>query len=169
MAINVTISIGTIKGESAVNTGEIDVLAWSWGLTQSASSHIATGGTSGSADVRDLTITKYVDLASPNLISDCFYGVNEVLAVMKVMKAAGDSKSPSYPFITMTMGDPGKSADKGCVIVSSVTTGQDGGNDRFIETVTLNFSKVTFSYNPQKGIGSGAGSNDKTLDIAGKK
>jgi type VI secretion system secreted protein Hcp len=168
MSTNITIKIGTIEGDSAVNDKEIEVLSWGWGLTQSGSAHNATGGTSGSADVRDLTITKYVDKASPNLISDCFYGTNEVSAVMKVMKSTGDPKNPYLMFVTMTMGDT-KSKENGCVIISSVTTGQEGGNDRFIETVTLNFNKVIFSYNPQKMAGGGYGSNDKPLDIAGRR
>ncbi len=70
MAFKICLKIGDIKGQSATkgHTDEIDVLSWNWGLTQSASAHVATGAGSGSADVRDLTIKKYIDSASPTLI-----------------------------------------------------------------------------------------------------
>jgi len=45
---------------------KIQVLSWNWGLTQSASAHSGTGASTGVADVKDLTFTKYVDKATPN-------------------------------------------------------------------------------------------------------
>ena len=169
MGINITIKIGNITGESLVtnHTGEIDVLSWSWGLTQSASAHIGTGAGTGSADVRDLTFTKYVDKASPTLLQSCFQGVNYGGAIMSIMKVSGDAKN-ALVYVQMTMGDPKFSADNGAIFISSVTTGQPGPDDRFIETVTLNFDKVVFSYNPQKSAGLGAGGIDGTMNIAGK-
>jgi type VI secretion system secreted protein Hcp len=169
MAVNITLKLGTVKGESqAVNhVDEIDVLTWEWGLTQSASAHIATGAGTGSADVRDLTITKYVDKASPTLLQSCFGGVNHGGAILSIMKVSGDPKNP-LDYVKITMGDAKFSADTGAVFISSVSTGQVGDNDRFIETVTLNFNKVVFTYNPQKSAGSGAGGIDGTMDIAAR-
>ena len=37
------------------------MLAWSWGVSQSGTMHIGTGGGAGKANVQDLSITKYVD------------------------------------------------------------------------------------------------------------
>ena len=43
--------------------GEIDVLAWSWGATQSGSTHIGGGGGAGKVNVQDISFTKYIDKA----------------------------------------------------------------------------------------------------------
>jgi type VI secretion system secreted protein Hcp len=141
MAFKICLKIGDIKGESgtAGHIGDIDVLSWNWGLTQSASAHIGTGGiASGSADVKDLTITKYVDKATPSLLQACFRGSNQKEAVLTVIKASGDS---AIEFVKITM--------SGTVVVSSVKTGDPLPNDMYSETVTLNFANVKFEYKPQ--------------------
>ena len=47
------------------------------------------------------------------------------------------------------------------VLVTSVSTGGNSGEDRLMENVTLKFSKVKFSYTPQKEDGS----SDAVLDL----
>jgi type VI secretion system secreted protein Hcp len=143
MAANMCIKIGTIPGESTTegHANEIDVLSWHWGLTQSASSHVGGGGGSGTADVHDLTITKYVDKASPTLLQQCFYGCDQKEAVLTVIKASGDQGA--LDFVRMTM--------SGTVIISAVETGDCMPNDMYKETVSLNFSEVKFEYKLQTG------------------
>lgn len=166
MAVNIVLKIKDIPGESAVksHTGEIDVLSWSWGMTQSTSAHIATGGGTGSADVHDLTITKYVDAASPNLIARCFDGHDVGPATLTCIKVGGKAGPIDYVKITMPK----------TVIVSSVSSGEkeivDGkATDRFIETVSLSFAKVNFEYTGQKDDQSkGATISSNDLDIAAR-
>jgi type VI secretion system secreted protein Hcp len=157
MAVSICIKIGSIKGESQVkgHETEIDVLEWSWGLTQSASSHVSTGAGSGSADVRDLTIKKYIDASSPTLLQECFYGHDHKQAVLTVMKAGGKS---AIDMVKMTM--------SGTVFVSSVNTGHMEANDRYTETVTLNFAKVKFEYTGQNPDQSKGASVSGEFDIA---
>jgi type VI secretion system secreted protein Hcp len=140
MAVSICIKIGKIQGESAIkgHEGEIDVLSWNWGLTQSASAHVGSGAGSGSADVKDLRITKYVDKASPILLQECFKGSDQTTAVLTVIKVGG--KAP-VEFVKITM--------DGTVFLSSVSTGDPLPNDRYTETVTLNFSHVKFEYTTQ--------------------
>jgi type VI secretion system secreted protein Hcp len=166
MGVNIVLKIADVPGESAVkgHVGEIDCLSWSWGMTQSASAHIATGAGTGSADVRDLTITKYVDSASPNLFARCFDGHNVGKTILTCIKVGGKGGPIDYVKITM---------DKN-VIVSSVSSGdmemRDGKpTDRFIETVTFNFAKVNFEYTGQKDDQSkGATLSSNDLDIAAR-
>ena len=47
------------------------------------------------------------------------------------------------------------------VLVTSVSTGGSGGEDRLTENVTLNFAQVKFDYTPQDSKGTVAG--DKTF------
>lgn len=143
MAVTICLKLDGVPGESTVaeHKGEIDVLSWNFGLTQSASAHVSTGAGTGSADVKDLTITKYVDKASPNLIKNCFIGANHKDAILSVMKVTGQG-GKSITMVKITMSGP--------VFISSVHTGETGDNDRFIETVSLNFATVKFEYTGQK-------------------
>jgi type VI secretion system secreted protein Hcp len=61
-------------------------------------------------------------------------------------------------YITITMTD---------VLVTSVSTGGSGGEDRLTENVSLNFAKVEFSYKEQSQAGKAAGTGDFKWDIAG--
>jgi len=157
MAVSIVIKIGKIQGDSVVakHEKEIDVLEWSWGLTQSASAHIATGAGSGSADVRDLTITKYVDSSSPTLLQECFYGHDHKEAILTVLKAGGKT---AIEMVKMTM--------SGTVFISSVNTGQPTPDDRYTESVTLNFAKVKFEYTGQNADQSKGASVAGEFDIA---
>lgn len=138
MSLKICMNINKITGESIVDShaGEIDVLSWNWGLTQSATGQVG-GARAGTADVNDLTFTKYVDVASPALIQECFAGSDQGQAVLTVIKGSGKD---ALEFVRITM--------SGTVIISSVKTGDPLPNDRYSETVTLNFSHVKFEYTP---------------------
>jgi len=144
MAVDMFIKIDDIEGESSddVHAGEIDVLAWSWGMSQSGTTHTGPGGGAGKVNVQDLSFTHYVDKASPNLMQMCCNGQHFEEATLVVRKAG---KVPlEYMIITMKHG-----------LISSVSTGGSGGEDRLTENVTLNFSEFKSEYVPQKEDGSG--------------
>ena len=89
MAVDMFIKIGKCGGEAKddKHKGEIDVLAWSWGLSQSGSMHVGGGGGSGKVSVQDLSITKYVDASSTELMSACFKGDHIPDALLVIRKA----------------------------------------------------------------------------------
>jgi type VI secretion system secreted protein Hcp len=150
MAIDMFIKIGAkIKGEAkdAGHKDEIDVLAFSWGMSQSGNTQIGGGGGSGKVSVQDLSFTKYVDKSTPDLLLACCKGTHEDSAKLTLRKA-GD-KPLEYLIITMTE-----------VLVTSVSTGGSGGEDRLTENVTLNFAKVKVEYTEQTATG-GAGDKPK--------
>ncbi|RZK98713.1 MAG: type VI secretion system tube protein Hcp [Rubrivivax sp.] len=102
MAVDMFIKIGDVKGESRDKThaGLIDVLAWSWGLSNSGSAHTGGGAGSGKVNVQDLSFTKYIDKSSTNLILACCKGTHYPEATLIVRKA-GD-KPLEYLKITLT-------------------------------------------------------------------
>jgi len=146
MAVDQFIKIGDIKGESqdSKHGGEIDVLAWSWGMSQSGDMHMGGGGGAGKVSVQDVSLTKYVDKSSPVLMQACSDGSQYKEATLVVRKAG---KTP-LEYLIITMND---------VIVTSVSTGGSGGEDRLTENVTLNFSAVKVDYQEQKADGSKEG------------
>ena len=158
MALDMFINMGaTIKGESRDKVqgpkGDVDVLAWSWGMSQSGSTHMGGGGGAGKANFQDLSFTKYVDSASNALMAALAKGSHIPKCVLLARKAGeGQNK-----YISITMSE---------VIVTSVSTGGSGGEDRLTENVTLNFAKVEFAYTPQDSKGTVAGDKTFTWDIA---
>jgi type VI secretion system secreted protein Hcp len=142
MAVDMFIKIGDLKGESRDKThkDEIDVLAWSWGMSQSGTTHTGGGGGAGKVNVQDISFTKYVDKSSAPLMMACCNGKHFTDATLVVRKAG---ETPlEYIVIKLTE-----------VIVTSVTTGGSGGEDRLTENVTLNFAKFEYAYQPQKADG----------------
>lgn len=155
MAVDIFLKLDKIKGESQDGThkDEIDVLSWSWGMTQSASTHGGGGGGSGKVSVNDLTITKYVDKATPNLMKWCCRGEHISEAVLVVRKAGG-AKPLEYLKIKLNE-----------VIVSSVTSAGAATDERLVESISLNFSYFEVEYVPQKKDGSGDAAIPMTWNI----
>lgn len=155
MAVDMFIKIGDLKGESVDKThkDEIDVLAWSWGMSQSGTTHMGPGGGAGKVNVQDLSFTKYVDKSSPVLIKGCCKGIHFPEAKLTVRKAGGDA----LEYIKLTMKE---------VIVTSISTGGSGGEDRLTENVTLNFAQFKIEYTPQKADGTADAVVEQAWDIA---
>lgn len=143
MAVDMFIKIGDIKGEArdAKHKDEIDVLSWSWGMSQSGSMHQGGGGGAGKVDVQDISITKWVDKATPNLMKYCCNGKQMKEAILVVRKAG----EKPLEYITIKMDD---------VIITSISSGGSGGEDMLTENISLNFAKVKYEYQPQKDDGS---------------
>ncbi len=146
MAVDMFIKIDGIKGESqdSKHKDEIDVLSWSWGVSQSGTMHGGGGGGAGKANFQDVTVTKWLDSSSPKLLSAAATGKHLKEALLTVRKA-GDKP---LEYLKVTMND---------CLISSVSTGGSGGEDRLTENVTINFAKVKFEYTVQKEDGSAGG------------
>jgi type VI secretion system secreted protein Hcp len=140
MAVDMFLKIETppVPGESRDKTHatDIDVLAWSWGVSNSGTAHVGGGAGAGKCNVQDLSLTKYVDSASPDLVLSCCNGQHFAKATLFVRKAG----TTPIEYIVIVMEE---------VMVTAVSTGGSGGEDRLTENVTLNFAKVTFNYTPQ--------------------
>jgi type VI secretion system secreted protein Hcp len=151
MALDIFMNMGAkIKGESRDKVqgpkGDIDVLAWSWGMSQSGTTHMGGGGGAGKANFQDLSFTKYIDKASNGLMTALAKGSHIDKCILLVRKAGEGQQR----YIQIDMEE---------VLVTSVSTGGSGGEDRLTENVTLNFAKVTFHYATQDtkgGVGADA-------------
>jgi type VI secretion system secreted protein Hcp len=147
MAVDMFIKIDDVKGEAQDKThkDEIDVLAWSWGMSQSGTMHTGGGGGGGKVSVQDLSLTKWIDKSSSVLMDYCSSGKQFKEALLTVRKAGG---AEPLEYLKITMTD---------VIVTGISTGGSGGEDRLTENVTLNFSTVKTAYQPQKPDGTADG------------
>jgi type VI secretion system secreted protein Hcp len=143
-AIDMFLKIDGIEGESvdAKHKGEIEVLAWSWG--ESKTTPVQTnGGSAGGkalACITDLVVTKYVDAATPKLITDTVLNTNISSAKLSIRKAG----EKPFEYFTITM-------DR--VSIASYSTGGSNGEDRMTENIGLHFNSAQGEYIPQDPTG----------------
>jgi type VI secretion system secreted protein Hcp len=144
MPVDMFLRLDELEGEAqdADHKGWVDVLAWSWGLSQSGTTHLGGGGGAGKVAVQDISFTKYVDSSSSDLILRCSDGRLIPTCDLEVRRAG------SVPLVTIKM-------RLEVVLVTSVSTGGSGGEDRLTENVSLNFARYTFVYTPQNPDGTG--------------
>jgi type VI secretion system secreted protein Hcp len=142
MASDIFGKLGDIKGESLddKHKDEIEIMSYSWGITNAGSMGYGSGGGEGKATFHDLSFTHKVDKASPVLMQACATGVHLKEATITHRKAGKGQQE----FLIIKMND---------VIVTSV---QDGGSgsDGLSENVSIAFAKVNVEYKPQKADGS---------------
>lgn len=134
-----------IKGEarSDGHQDEIDVLAWSWGLSQTGAMHQAGGRGAGKASVQDLRATKSVDAATPNLVLACLSGTQFQRATLTCLRVGGDGSRIPYLEIVMRR-----------VIIVAVDDQGASGDEPFTESLSLNFAEVIVRYIKQNQDGS---------------
>jgi type VI secretion system secreted protein Hcp len=155
MAVDMFLKLDDVKGESrdSKHKDEIDVLAWSFGASNAGTTHAGGGGGAGKVNVQDLSLTKWVDKASPNLVMATCNGKHYKEALLTVRKAG---ETP-LEYLKVSMKE---------VLVSSVSTGGSGGEDRLTENITLNFAWFKVEYTPQKADGTGDPAVEAAWNIA---
>lgn len=148
------IKIDGIKGESTDDQHKdwIEILSFSFGITQSASASKSSSGGAGTgrADFHDFSFVKTVDTATPDLCLKSASGEHIGTIEVELCRSGGDK----FVFLTYKMSD---------VIISSVTTGGSSGNEDGLptDTVSLNYGKIEWGYVKQKREGGAGGGNIK--------
>ncbi len=133
--------------------GEIHVDSFHFGVSNAGSGHTGTGSGSGKAVVHDLHLSKHSDKASPNLFIACCNGKSIGNAIVTMRKAGGD-KPVEYLVYKLTE-----------VFVSSSNMSASEGGGIAQESLSLNFSKVEWSYKPQNADGSAGAAIQTGYDI----
>jgi type VI secretion system secreted protein Hcp len=148
------LKLNGIKGEAQDKTHKdtIDVLAWSFGASNSGSTHAGSGGGSGKANFQDISVTKYIDKSSPVLMLHCANGKHIPDGTI-ICRKAGEKPLEYLIF------------DFKDVLVSSVSLGGSGGEDRLTENVSLNFGSFKYKYVEQTKAGGAGAQPDMQWDI----
>ena len=135
MAVDMFLELEGVKGESVdkVHKDKIDILAWSWGLSNTGTLHHGSGGGAGKANFQDISITKFIDAASPNLMLFCANGKHFAKGKLIIRKAGENPLE--YLVIELTK-----------VMVAAYSTGGSGGEERLTENITLNFAQMKLEY-----------------------
>ena len=142
MATDIFAKMGDIKGESldAKHKDEIEVLSFSWGVTNSGSTAPGGGGGAGKATFQDLSIVHGIDKATPALLKACATGQHIKDATITHRKAGKGQQE----YLIIRLND---------VTITAVSHG--GSEDQpYAESVSLKFAKVDLEYRPQRADGS---------------
>jgi len=144
MAVDMFLVLKGVEGETAdaVYSKEkaMDLLAWSWGMSQSGTTHQGTGSGSGKVHVQDISLTKYVDRASATLSLFCCNG-KHIESGKLIVRKAGENP---LDYLKVELND---------IIVTNVSTGGSGSEDRLTEHVSINFGKFKMIYQQQNAKG----------------
>jgi len=145
MAVDMFLKLDGIKGESkdAKHKDEIHIESFSWGLSQTGAHGAGGGGGAGKVSVHDISITKFLDKASPELMLACCNGKHIKEGLITVRKAG---ENP-VEYLKIKLSD---------ILISGVQNAGHG-SDLLTENLTLNFAKFHVDYQEQGKDGKAAG------------
>jgi type VI secretion system secreted protein Hcp len=145
MAYDAFLKLDGITGESQKqgHTGEIDIMSFSWGGSNSSSVGTGTGVSVGKVTVSDFSIMKSTDSASPVLFQKCCDGSVIATGVVTLQRQVQGSATP-YLVYNFTN-----------VYVTSIQwSGSGGAGDAPMESVSFCFEVGTVDYTPLADDGS---------------
>jgi type VI secretion system secreted protein Hcp len=132
-----------INGEStdSKHKGEIDILSWGWGATQSGTMSIGGGGGAGKVAFSDMHFAMKMNKASPKLALACSSGEHIKNAQLTCRKAGKEQQE----YLVIKLAE---------VLVSSYQTAGGGGDNPIpTDSFSFNFAKIEMEYKEQKSDG----------------
>ncbi|MEP6693799.1 MAG: type VI secretion system tube protein Hcp [Chloroflexota bacterium] len=146
MASDIFAKIGDIKGESidSKHKDEIDVLSFSWGVSQAGSFASGGGASAGKAQFNDFHFTSNMSKASPLLFKACATGEHIKEATISGRRPGGEDQGGRQgDYFIVKMND---------VLITSYQSG--GSRESFpTDAVSMAYAKIEFSYAAQKSDG----------------
>jgi type VI secretion system secreted protein Hcp len=131
-----------VRGESSLPgyEGKIELLSFSHGVAMQMTGDISVSErTSGKPNHQDMTVTKYLDALSPVLNQACCEG--KLFPEVEIIIGRNES-GKVIELMKYTISN---------VLISSASVG-GGGGDRPVETVTLNYNKITWRFTSQNSV-----------------
>jgi len=159
--IDAFLKLEGIKGESkdSDHSDEIEVLSYRHGVSQGPGSDPSVAGslTAGRCEHEDLTVTKRIDISSPQLNLYCCNGKHIPEMVLTLHRAGGEKVK--YAEIRCTD-----------VLITSVNPWADGrAGELPSEEVTFRYGKIEWTYYKTTLSGQVAGEMKAGWDLAGNQ
>ena len=162
MAVDMFLKLDGIKGESKAegHKDEIDVLSYSWGLSQTGTFAAGGGAGTGKAQFQDFHFTKKTDKSSPLLFVGCATGEHIKSGIVTVRKSGFTGGKDDNDFLKITLSD--------CLVTSYQNSGSSGG-DVPTDQFSLNYAKIEFTYMTQDPDGSAGETITRGWDLKANK
>jgi type VI secretion system secreted protein Hcp len=145
MAYDAFLKLDGITGESQKDKhqGELDIMSFSWGASNSSSVGTGTGVSVGKVTVSDFSVMKSTDSSSPVLFQKCCDGSVIATAVVTLQRQV---QATATPYLVYNFTN---------VYVTSIQwSGSGGAGDAPMESVSFTFETGTVDYTPLKDDGS---------------
>src|SRR5215467_1519213 len=154
MAVNAYLYIDGIEGPSTSKEKHIDVLSFSWGVSQTAVYGAGASGKeakAGRADFSNLTFMKVLDKTTPLLCDHC---------------ASGDILKKVYILYDKPVGNAQQDYFRVYLQDALVTSVQlSGSNENPTESISFAFQAVEIAYKAENDDGTLAGAVAKGYDL----
>jgi type VI secretion system secreted protein Hcp len=160
MSMDIFLKIEGIDGESKddKHKDEIQLLSWSWGMTQTGYHHMGGGGGAGKVNVQDMNFNKYIDKSTAALMMHCCNGKHIPWALLTVRKAGGDQP---VEYLKIKMED--------IIVTSYGNSGSMSQDDLVVESFSFNFGKYRAEYTEQTEKGAPGKSVAQGWDMRANK
>jgi type VI secretion system secreted protein Hcp len=122
---------------------EIHIESFSWGMSQTGAHGAGGGGGAGKVSVHDISVTKFLDKATPELMLHCANGKHIKDGLITVRKAG----EHPVEYLKIKLTD---------ILISSVQEAGHG-SDLLSESLSINFAKFNVEYQEQGADGKAAG------------
>ena len=153
----VHLNLGSVQGESSskAHPNEIEVISFSWGLSNSAI-RSAQGGTTkgGKVSINEITVVKHTDKSTPLLVNAVASCQTFPTATISLSKSTGGKKPEDYFVIKMNS-----------AYISSLQLSSPAAAALGTETISLNFQKITMDYKMQNTMGILVSASSATCDL----
>ncbi|MBF0225361.1 MAG: type VI secretion system tube protein Hcp [Desulfobacterales bacterium] len=161
MASNMYIKFDKIDGESTDKNHIkwIEILGWSHSFSQPTppmSHRNSSGSTLEKCHHSELTFSKYLDVATDDLLKTCWTGKQVETVKIECFRADGQTTN-AIKYLMIDMLD---------VIITNLSI-SGGGGDIPVENLSLSYSKITYTYiDKKKADGTGASNQPVSWDHA---
>ena len=140
MAASMFLKLEGVDGESLdhKHKGEIEILSFSWGVSQAISHTGGGGGATGKVQVSDFSIVKQMGTSSPQLMEKCCSGQHIPDVTLTLV-----NKETNQTFYVIKLND--------CLISSYSTGGAGGGGAAPMDQVSFNFRSMDLQATDKSG------------------
>lgn len=155
MAVNAYLHIDGIEGPSGSRSGFIDIISYSWGVTQTQTYSAGASGQetkAGRADFANLIIKKVTDATTPFLTYNCAMGTILSNAYILYDKPVGDKQQDYFRIYLKD------------ALITSVQMSAE--KEDTSETISFAFQAVEIAYKPEKDDGSLDAAISKGFNLA---
>ena len=144
------------------HSNEIEILSWNHGFSQPTSPVRASGGagTVEQANHQNLSITKYLDGSTADLLKQCWTGKQFGKATLACYRADGNEANAPVKYLELILEH---------VVISNFSI-SGGPGDIPVETISLDYGIIQYNYTSQKrDSGSTGGNKSAKHDLETRK
>jgi type VI secretion system secreted protein Hcp len=127
---------------------KIELQSFSWGATNNSSYSSGTGGNIGKGHIHDISFSKYMCKASPELMKRVVSGKAIPKGKLSLCKLSGEKDGDKIAYYEVELEN---------IVLTSYQVAASGGAQLPMESGTLHFVTTKPSYTPQKNEGTGDG------------